>query len=193
MKIHFLPLLYAASLLLAGCAGISADDPAVLALAKHDRRSPQAIATDQTIEADIYHDLLDDGELRLRAHVNVNAYDGAVLVTGEVADDAMKNKIIDEVRVTPHVKLVHDHLSIAYPSDAESRAGDAQLNGNLKAALAQIRTLPDFEAAVVKVVTEQAVVYLMGRVHREEGGVVINVVRHQPGVKRIVTLFEYLD
>jgi osmotically-inducible protein OsmY len=46
---------------------------------------------------------------------------------------------------------------------------------------------------MVKVMVENAMVYLMGSIHRAEGSVVINVVRHQPDVKQITTVFEYLD
>ena len=46
---------------------------------------------------------------------------------------------------------------------------------------------------MIKVVTENGVVYLMGLVHREEGTVVINVTKLQPGIQEIITVFEYLD
>ncbi|TAL54111.1 MAG: BON domain-containing protein [Methylovulum sp.] len=193
MKILCLSSLLITGLAVSGCAGVTANDPAVVAEALHDRRAPAVIASDKTIEADIIDELQGDNELQIQAHVNINAYNGAVLVSGEAATDALKNKIIDVVRTTRHVKLVHNNLNIAYPSDMSSRANDAQINDNIKAALAQIRTIPNFESAMVKVVTENAVVYLMGRVHRSEGAVVINVVRHQPEVKQIITVFEYLD
>jgi len=193
MKTPCLSLLLLSGLAVGGCAGVTANDPAVVAEALHDRRAPAVIASDKTIEADIIDELQGDSELQTQAHVNINAYNGAVLVTGEAATDALKNKIIDAVRTTRHVKLVHNNLDIAYPSDMDSRANDAQINDHIKAALAQIRTIPGFESAMVKVVTEHAVVYLMGRIHRSEGAVVINVVRHQPDVKQIITVFEYLD
>ena len=193
MKKHFLSLLLLTGLAVGGCASVATDDPEIAAEALHDRRTRDTIATDKAIEADIVDELLDDDELQSQAHVNVNAYDGAVLVTGEAAGEDLRNKIIEMVRVTKNVKLVHNHLTVAPPNDMDSRANDAQMTENIKAALAQIRTIPDFESAMVKVVTENAVVYLMGRVHRTEGAVVINVVRHQPDVKQIITVFEYLD
>ncbi len=189
MKKIFLSLLLVTS----GCSSVPANDPEIAAQALHDRRSAIDIATDRTIEADIREELQDDDELKNQAHVNVNAYNGAVLVTGEAINDDIKNKIIAIVRVIDHVKLVHNNLAIAYPNEAYARANDAQMTANITAALTQIHTLPDFESSMVKVVTENAVVYLMGRIHRAEGAVVVNVVRHQPDVKQIITVFEYLD
>jgi osmotically-inducible protein OsmY len=53
--------------------------------------------------------------------------------------------------------------------------------------------MPDFDPAMVKVITENGTVYLMGFVRRDEGAVVINVTKLQPGIKRIITICEYAD
>lgn len=186
-------LLLPLCILLNACATAPAEDEMTIAQLSNDRRSREAIMIDKDIEADINDELIDDNEIASLAHVNVNAYNGAVLVTGEAATEELKNKIIALIRVIDNVKLVHNNLAVAYPSDLDIRDADAQMTGNIKAALAQIRTIPDFDSAMVKVITENASVFLMGRMHRNEGNVVINVVRHQPGVKQIITVFEYLD
>jgi len=82
---------------------------------------------------------------------------------------------------------------IAAPSDSNSRANDELITDTVKTALNQIRTIPDFDPAMVKVITENGIVYLMGLVHRDEGTVVINVTRLQPGIKQIIAVFEYID
>jgi osmotically-inducible protein OsmY len=159
-----------------------------------DRRARDVILADKQLEAEIKEELADDYEELLRqCHLNINVYNGAVLVTGETPNEEIRNKIISTIRVIRGVKLVHDNLAIAYPSDFDSRSNDAQMTDQIKTALSQIRSLPDFDSEMVKVVVENATVYLMGRVRREEGIVVINVVRHQPDVKQITTVFEYLD
>ena len=193
MKNRLMLLLLSIGFLLNGCTTVAYDDPAINAELLNDRRDREAFITDKQIEADITEELSDDEEISSQAHVNINAYNGAVLVTGEAATQPIKEKIIASVRLQDNVKLVHDHLSLAYPSDIFARNNDANMTENIKAALTQIRTLPDFNSSMIKVVTEDSVVYLMGRVKREEGTVVINVVRHQPHVKQIITVFEYLD
>jgi osmotically-inducible protein OsmY len=193
MKNRLMFLLLSTGFLLNGCATVAYDDPAINAELQNDRRDREALITDKQIETDINEELSDDEEISSQAHVNINAYNGAVLVTGEAATQPIKEKIIASVRLQDNVKLVHDHLSLAYPSDIFARNNDANMTENIKAALTQIRTLADFNSNMVKVVTEDSVVYLMGRVKREEGAVVINVVRHQPHVKQIITVFEYLD
>ena len=189
---RFLWLVLIHSFLLGGCATpISQDE--IQQAAKYDRRSLDEIASDKDIEQSALEELYSDKDLSVQSYITVTAYNGAVLMTGEVANEVLKNKALDIVRIIRHVKMVRDNLTIAPPSDAVSRDDDEQLNQRVKTALTQIYTLPDFNSAMIKVVTENSVVYLMGRVSREEGKVVVNVTRLQAGVKQIVTVFEYLD
>ena len=179
--------------LLMGCAGVPSDSPEVIRQAQHDRRSAERIAIDLTIERDLREALHDDRQLNQLTHIQFNAYNGAVLVTGEAPDAELKNKLIAMTRVTKPVKLVHDNITLASPIDESVRLNDTQMTADIKTALTQIRSFQGFESGMVKVITENAVVYLMGPVRREEGTVVINVVRHRPNVQQIVTVFEYLD
>jgi len=194
MKKIPLTLLFSAVFLLNGCATTPASDEEIPELSLPDRRARDVILADKQLEAEIQEELADEYDDLLRqCHVNINVYNGAVLVTGEASNEEIRNKIINTIRVIQGVKRVHDNLAIAYPSDLDSRSNDALITEKIKTALAQIRSLPDFDSAMVKVVVENATVYLMGMIHRDEGTVVINVVRHQPDVKQITTVFEYLD
>ncbi len=158
-----------------------------------DRRTTEAAENDNDIETEVKETLRDDEELRRFSHVNVNVYNGAVLLTGEAMNDVFKTKIVETVRVIPHVKMVHDNLIVDYPSDNLSRANDRRITQNIKQALTQIHDLPNFDSSLIKVIVEQSTVYLMGRVHRNEGTVVINVVRLEPDIRQIITVFDYID
>lgn len=158
-----------------------------------DRRTADAAESDNDIETEVKETLRDDDELRRFSHVNVNVYNGAVLLTGEAMNEAFKTKIVETVRIIPHVKMVHDNLIVDYPSDNLSRANDRRITQNIKQALTQIHDLPNFDSSLIKVIVEQSTVYLMGRVHRDEGTVVINVVRLEPDIRQIITVFDYID
>lgn len=158
-----------------------------------DRRSLESADYDKDIFESIREDILNDSEIKRFSHVNVNVYNGAVLLTGEVMNEAFKSKIIEAVRIVKYVKIVHDNLVVDYPSDNLSRANDRRIGQNIRQALTQIRTIPDFDSSLVRVITEQGTVYLMGRVHRDEGLVVINVVRTEPDIRQLITVFDYID
>lgn len=187
-------LLLLNSLLMAGCSTIATDGVEITEQSlSHDRRTREAILIDKDIETEAYSELNSDDDLLNQCHFTITAYNGAVLVTGETPNEELRKKIISTVQVVPNVKLIHNNLIIGYPNDSSSRINDKYITDTVKKALNQIRTIPDFDPSMVKVITENGTVYLMGLVHRDEGTVVINVARLQPGIKQIITVFEYID
>ena len=182
------------SLLITGCSTVTTapEEMSEQSLLK-DRRTREVIVVDKEIETEAYSELNSDDDLLNQCHITITAYNGAVLVTGEAPSEELRKKIISTVQVVPNIKLLHDNLIIAPPSDSSSRVNDQFITEAVKKGLNQIRTIPDFDPAMVKVITENGTVYLMGLVHRNEGTVVINVTKLQPGIKQIVTVFEYID
>jgi osmotically-inducible protein OsmY len=194
MKKLFLLLLLLNSLLIEGCSTVASNREEITGQSlSQDRRTREAILIDKEIETEAYSELNSDEDLLNQCHFTVTAYNGAVLVTGEASNEELEKKIISTVQDISDVKLIHNNLTIAYPSDANSRANDQLITDTVKKALKQIRTIPDFDPSMVKVITENGTVYLMGLVHQNEGAVVINLTRLQPGVKQIITVFEYID
>jgi len=194
MKKLFLLFLLLNSLLIVACSSVTTNpDNLTEQTSKPDRRSHEVISTDKIIETEAAAELNSDDEIISQSHITINAYNGAILISGETANEALKNKIVSIVQVIPNVTLIHDNLLIEPPSDANSRANDQLITDTIRTALTQIKSLPDFDSAMIKVVTENGTVFLMGIVRRDEGAIVIKITRLQPGVKQIITLFEYAD
>jgi osmotically-inducible protein OsmY len=194
MKKLFLLLLLLNSLLIEGCSTVASNHEEISGQQlSQDRRTREAILIDKEIETEAYSELNSDDDLLNQGHFTVTAYNGAVLVTGEASNEELEKKIISTIQDITDVKLIHNNLTIASPSDASSRANDQLITDTVKIALKQIQTIPDFDPSMIKVITENGTVYLMGLVHRNEGAVVINLTRLQPGVEQIITVFEYID
>ncbi len=157
-----------------------------------DRRGEALAKTDRSIEEEIADELNSLESLANHAHLQIATYNGAVLIVGEVTNEKLKNKVLETVRIIPHVKMVHDHILVGVLSNGESRSQDKQILNNVKKALNQI-DINGFDGSLVRVLVEENKVYLMGQLHREEGITVINVTRLEPYVKQVVTAFEYLD
>ena len=194
MKKLFLLFLLLNSLLIVACSSVTTNpDNVTEQTSKPDRRSHEVISTDKIIETEAAAELNSDDEITSQSHITINAYNGAILISGETANEALKNKIVSIVQVIPNVTLIHDNLLIEPPSDANSRANDQLITDTIKTALSQIKSLPDFDPTMIKFVTENGTVFLRGIVRRDEGAIVIKITRLQPGVKQIITLFEYAD
>lgn len=172
---------------LSGCVGMMLGGAAMGVIAAVDRRTLGAQTDDTTFElkaAKLLEPIV--GE---RGHVNVTSYNRKVLLTGEVADEAMKQAAQDAVRSIDGVQNVINELQVLGPTSLTSRSADALITTKVKASLVDMKTI---SANSFKVVTERGVVYLMGRVTEREGFVGAEAARKVGGVARVVKLFEYI-
>lgn len=176
-----------------GCSTLATGGAEVSGLSLlHDRRTSKAIMTDERIEINAGVELNAHNEIRDLCHVNVTAYNGITLITGEAPTVELRNKIVGIVRVIAGVKLVHNQLVIAKPSSLASRSRDALITTKIKASLSKVVSLPGFDATRVKVVTENGSVFLMGLLHQNEGNVTAEIARRASDVKKVIKVFEYI-
>lgn len=173
---------------LQGCAGVVVAGGAAAGSMANDRRTSGAYIDDEIIEWKLFDVLGEDGQIREQAHVNTVSFNGIVLLTGEVPDEAMRTRINDLIRSVDGVRQVHDETTIAAPSSFMSRSGDSWITTKVKTAL-----MSDDASigASTKVVTEKGVVYLMGIVSPEEADKLTDIARRVGGVQKVVKVFEY--
>ena len=159
----------------------------------HDRREGSALFSDEGIEmeADIEHNKHKD--LRTFTHINVTAYNGKVLLTGEAKTPQLRDKVVNQVRVISGVKIVHNEIVIAPTTSLNSRTHDSYLTTSVKSAISDIDKIPGFDTTRVKVVTENNVVFLMGLVHRNEAQAAIAKAQGISTVKKVVPIFEFIE
>ncbi|MFZ2727656.1 MAG: BON domain-containing protein [Methylococcaceae bacterium] len=162
-------------------------------ISPYERRAEKTIASDNAIEVDSRDTLTDNKELLQGSHIEINAYNRVVLLTGEVPNAEVKQRVVELIRVIAPIKKVYDYLSVAPVSDFSSRANDALITKTVSNAFQQIHGLPQFNPAIIKVITSHNIVYLMGLVYRDEGNIVVKLTRLQTGVQGIVAIFDYLD
>lgn len=173
---------------LQGCVGMMVGGAVMGTLAATDRRTLGAQTEDKTIAV--------KGELRIKnlvgdaGHVNVTSFNRRALLTGEVRDAQMKADAEREAQAIEGVKSVVNELEIAGPASYTSRANDTLITGKIKASFVDAQ---DMYANSVKVVTERANVYLMGRVTQREGERASNIASGVSGVQKVVKVFEYIS
>ena len=188
------PLLAVLAFVTASSTLLSACVPVVIgaavagtALVVADRRSVGAQADDEAIELKIAEQR--NTRYGDRVHVNVTSYNGIVLLTGEVPDEATKRDIAQLARGTDRVRAVHDEIAVRPNTPMSERTNDTYLTGLVKSRFVEKN---QFSATHVKVVTERGVVYLMGIVNRNEGDAAGQIAATTSGVQRVVKVFEYV-
>jgi osmotically-inducible protein OsmY len=125
-----------------------------------------------------------------RAHINVTSYNQRVLLTGEVTSEQGKAEAQAIAEKSKDVRAVVNELHIGSPSTLSNRNFDTSLTAKVRTALLQA---PDVPSGAIKVVSERAVVYLMGLVTPGEGEAAARVASRVSGVQRVVKNFDYLS
>ncbi len=184
------PWLFASAVLpfLGGCFGAAVVGAGAGALMLADRRPADTQVADQAIEVRATSRI---GEkLGDRVHVDVTSYGRTVLLTGEVPDAATRAEVEKVVGGVPNVKAITDEVQIAGASSFASRSNDAYITSKVKARFVDANRFPP---TVVKVVTEDGVVYLLGLVTQREADAAVEIARTTGGVKKVVRAFEYVS
>lgn len=174
------------AILLEGCAApvVAAGDNANR-LSAAERRSADAMADDGDIEAAANRRITE--RYKEGARVSVSAFNGFVLLTGEVRNETMRMDIERSAGSLPGVKGIANELVVG---SRGVRADDTALADGVRARLA---ASPALKAGHVMVVTEGGVVFLMGLVNHAEADAASEIASTTRGVQRVVRVFEYLD
>ena len=177
------------AVLAAGCIpvviGAAAGGAALVAT---DRRTAGAQMNDEEIEFKFGNEIANRyGD---RVHAIATAYNGTVMLTGQVPDDATREAIEGVARGLPNVRDVQNELAVGPGTTLAERTRDTTTTSLVKARLLDDSRVPGTR---IKVVTERDTVYLMGIVTRQEGQAAAEVASTSPNVARVVKVFEYTD
>jgi osmotically-inducible protein OsmY len=190
MRTARLPLLLVLPLVavsLQGCLETAVVVGAGTAIASaYDRRTTGTQIDDEGIELQISNRVGE--QFGDKVHVNVTSYNRSVLVTGEVPEEKAKAEVEKIVSGTRNVRGVTNDLQIGANTAFSSRANDATITGKVKARFLDANK---FNAILVKVVTENAVVYLLGKVTEAEAAAAVEIARTTSGVRKVVKVLEY--
>jgi len=173
---------------LSGCAPVVATSMAVGSFAVIDRRTLGTQTDDTEIELRASGRLPD--AIRGARGVSVTSYNRSVLLTGQVPDPAAKADAERAVRQVNGVRNVFNELEVGPRVSFATIANDTQLTARVKGAFLEQKVL---DTNAVKVVTENGVAYLMGLVTQREGPAYATAASRVSGVRRVVTLFDYIS
>lgn len=171
--------------MLEGCVPAVIGGAAVGVMSAHDRRSTGTQTDDETTEWKASNHIPD--QYKAFSHINFTSYNRRVLITGEVPNEEAKAAIEAETRKLDGVREVYNELGIGPASSLGSRSTDSYIDSKVKARLVDSNQI---SANHIKVVTERAIVHLMGIVNAREAKVAVDVARTTSGVKKVVNVLE---
>ena len=156
-----------------------------------EKRTPGDLIDDNALEFVIEREIKASDEGFKGAHLVTTVYDGLVLLLGEVPSVDLKEKAteVSESLYKVDPDKVHKYLTVGGPISLLARTNDSVLSGKVKTRLLAASDVP---AGRVKVVTENGVVYLLGKITPSDADLVVAETRKTFGVQKIVKVFDYL-
>lgn len=153
-----------------------------------DRRTSGTQLEDEGIELKAAARVRD--QLGDKAHVNINSYNRLALITGEVNNEADREKLTAIVSGVENVRTVLNETAVTMNSSLGNRSNDVLIATKVKASLVEAR---DLISNAFYVVVERGTVYLMGRVSEREAKRATDIARSVGGVNKVVRAFDVIS
>jgi osmotically-inducible protein OsmY len=175
---------------LSACAPLIIGGTAVVGKAVIDRRTAGIQVEDEAIELRSESGL--KSVLPKNTNVKVSSYHRLVLLTGQVNSENERAQAERFVKSQDNVKSVVNDLVVAPETSLTQRAKDRVITAEIRAMLIGTK---DIHASAVYVVTQNGVVYLMGRLTETEGNRVSQLVSTSQitGIQKVVKVIDTIS
>lgn len=176
-------------IILSGCESLLIAGAATGAAASQDRRSVSTQFEDEKTELKTIIAMFDNDDVWKDTNIEVVSYNNVILMIGQAPTATLKEKATDEVKKIAKQKKVHNQIRIAAPISFFARRNDEYLTTKIKSSML---FTSEFPSSKVKVVTENAEVFLMGLMTQQEAEKAVEITRNVDGVKKVIKVFEYI-
>lgn len=145
---------------------------------------------DNSIEIIVEHNIAKSHPDLDKAHIEVNSFNGVVLVTGEVPTEALRELTRITALEVANVRVVHNEVAVRGNTSIITRLNDSYIHTRVKFNLSKESIL---DGSDMDVIIQDSNAFLMGLVTREQGEVAAHVTSLSGGVRSVIKVFEYLD
>ncbi len=156
----------------------------------YEGRSPSTLHSDNKISYDAEHKIFADKELDTKTRIVVSSFNGVVLLAGEAPTEEMRTRAGQLVQSVPGIKRLYNEITIGTPISALTQSSDSLITSKIKTQLLATKSL---NSSQMKIVTENATVFMLGSVTRGQGKTAAEIASRSSGVQKVVTLFEYIE
>ena len=128
--------------------------------------------------------------LQQTSRMSIDSFNSEVLLTGEVPTEAIKAEIEKVVSSMPDVRHVYNELNVSASKGYSSTVHDGYITSKL---LAKVAASDGVKASQIKAVTNDGVVYIMGRMTPTQQSHLIDIANSTVGVTELVLLTTVVD
>ena len=155
-----------------------------------ERTIPQRLldrSIEHTVKINVYG-LKQD--LQQTSRIGIDSFNSEVLLTGEVPTEAIKAEIEKVVSSMPDVRRVYNEMSVSASKGYSSTVHDGYITSKL---LAKVAASDGVKASQIKAVTNDGVVYIMGRMTPTQQSHLIDIANSTVGITELVLLTTVVD
>ncbi|MRS14490.1 divisome-associated lipoprotein YraP [Enterobacteriaceae bacterium RIT691] len=179
------------ALLLQGCvAAAVVGTAAVGTKAATDPRSVGTQVDDSTLELRVNTALNKDEQLKKEARVNVMAWQGKVLLTGQAPSTDLAARAKQIAMGVEGTSEVFNEIRQGQPIGLGTASSDTWITTKVRS---QLLGSDQVKSSAVKVTTENAEVFLMGSLTAREGKAAADIASRVSGVQHVTTAFTYIN
>ena len=172
-----------------GCANIISATTSEPIQIKTNKRTLGTKINDEQLETIARVNLNNTSEQFEAAHINIDSFNGWILLTGQVPNAHLRNLAGDTIGKINSVRQVHNELATASPTDFQTRSADSWITTKIKSRL----VASSIQSRRILIITEAKTVFLMGLVSHYEAERITDVAKNTDGVEQVVKVFEYVD
>lgn len=180
--------------IMSGCAAVAvgAATGTTGAIIGSDSRTIDSMFYDETIEQNAYKIFKENEKLSKKDDfsVSVISMSGNVLLVGQTINSEYFNSCLEKIKRLDYVRKVYNFVTFKQPVSAGVTANDTYITSKIKTKLLFGENI---RSGRFKVVTKDSMVYLLGYVTRDEAIRAVNEVQKIDGVKKIYTIFDYME
>ncbi len=178
------------ALLLQGCVGaVVVGSAAVGTKAATDPRTVGTQVDDSTLELRVNSALSKDEQIKKEARINVTAYQGKVLLTGQSPSSELSSRAKQIAVGVDGATEVFNEIRQGQPIGLGTASSDTWITTKVRS---QLLSSDQVKSSNVKVTTENGEVFLMGLVTAREGQAAADIASRVSGVKHVTTAFTLL-
>ena len=178
------------ALLLQGCVGaVVVGSAAVGTKAATDPRTVGTQVDDSTLELRVNSALSKDEQIKKEARINVTAYQGKVLLTGQSPSTDLASRAKQIAVGVEGTTEVFNEVRQGQPIGLGTASSDTWITTKVRS---QLLGSDQVKSSNVKVTTENGEVFLMGLVTAREGQAAADIASRVSGVKHVTTAFTLL-
>ncbi|WP_202304094.1 division/outer membrane stress-associated lipid-binding lipoprotein [Dryocola clanedunensis] len=178
------------AILLQGC--VAAAVVGTAAVATKTATDPRTVGTqvdDGTLEVRVNSALNKDEQLKKDARINVTAYQGKVLLTGQTQNTELASRAKQIALGVDGTTEVYNEIRNIAPVGLGTASSDTWITTKVRS---QLLSSDQVKSSNIKVTTENGEVFLLGLLTEKEGKAAADITSRVSGVKHVTTAFTIL-